>query len=223
MTDRLSISQNVNGRTGQDNDFIEDLVKQVPAASPKPSLEADYLSDVEELRAPPESELAAGPDFDTVTVRKPKKNDVIFVHPEWRFEAFMLMPAEGEKEYTEAVLPAIARRFKRVCRRARLVPYADSDNNLYLWVIVLEDASGKLNDYSDSALKCIRKSAGKWCRYEADTKAQRYRYYLMPDKEPPEWPSGGMADLVKVGFRESTVRDAELVRSRQGRPGDDEE
>jgi hypothetical protein len=222
----------VNGSTGDGNtdstnsdskpaalpdiDLAE--LRAEPASLPKLSVEADF--DLEALRAGPEAETTASPDFDTVEVRKPKKTTFIYLHSEWRIDMYLLLPDETERRYTHAVLPDVARKFPKICRKHTLVPYADRENGMYLWPIPLEDATGNLNDYSRSALKRVCQGAGQWCRYEADLAHQRYAMYIQHEQiAAPEWPAGGLSHLVKAAFQGNIIANAgaEILRQRMGR------
>jgi hypothetical protein len=189
-----------------------------PATSKKLSVEADY--DLETLRAGPDAEATAEPDFDTVVVEKPKKTMFVNVHPEWRFDAWVLLPEESEWQFTHLLVPGVAKRFPQICRRVRLAPYADRENGMYLWPLLLEDSSGTLSKISSSALGRVQQGAGQWCRYEAFSKKQRYNLYFAEDQiPPPEWPAEGLSRLVKAAFQGHIIANtgAEILRQRLGR------
>jgi hypothetical protein len=219
--DKSKITQsNINGNGPAqlpDIDLAE--LRAEPTAPSKLSVEADF--DLNALRAGPDAEAISTPDFDTVLAEKPKKTSFVYVHREWRIELFLLLLDEGESRYTHVLLPSVARKFPQICRKAMLVPYADRENGLYLWPILLEDSAGKLNSYSESALERVRQGAGQWFRYAADRVHQRYNIYAAHEQAAaPEWPAGGLADLVKAAFRGGIIAnaDAEILRQRLGRP-----
>jgi hypothetical protein len=200
-------------------DFSLDELR-VEAPPRKLSVEADF--DLDALRAGSDAEVAAAPDFNTVEVRKPKSTWCIYVPPEWRIDMYLLQPDEAARGvYTHALLPKIARMLPpRICRKYRLVPYADRENAVFLWPIVLENATGELNSYSDSALRRLIQGAGQWCWYEADQAHQRYKLEIAHEQiAPPEWPASGLEHLVKAAFRGSVISDmnAEILRQRMGK------
>jgi hypothetical protein len=196
-----------------------DALRAEPAAPPKSSVEADY--DLDALRAGPDAAATATPDFDTVLVEKPKRMKYVYVHPEYRIDVFLLLPDEAEWQYTYLLLPDVARRFPDICRKATLIPYADKENVFYLWPILLEDATGRLNSYSESALERVSQGAGQWYRYQADLAHQRYNIFASPEEiAAPVWPTGGLSHLVKAAFRGGIIANAsaEVLRQRLGRP-----
>jgi hypothetical protein len=199
---------------------LAELQAEPAVSSRQLSVEADY--DLNALRAGPEAEVVVQPDFDTVVVDKPKKTWFVFVHLEWRIEVFLLLPDDSGRQYTHLLAPKVAALFPEICRRARLIPYADRENGLYLWPILLEGADGKLNGYSQSALDRVAQGAGQWARYDTDLARQRYRiYYAHKQSAAPEWPAEGLPRLVKGAFRGNiiTSADAEILHQRMGRPG----
>jgi hypothetical protein len=195
------------------------VLQAEPAAPRKLSVETDF--DLEALRAGPDAEAVVRPDFDSVMVDKPKKTMYVYVHPEWRIEAYLLEPEETERQYTHLLLPNVAHHYPQICRKAMLAPYADRENGMYLLPVLLEDAAGNLNKYSRSLLERIRQGAGQWCRYRENTVHQRYdMFYAEEQVGPPEWPAGGLSHLVNAAFRGNIVTNTntEILRRRLGRP-----
>jgi hypothetical protein len=148
---------------------------------------------------------------------------VVFAHPEWRMELYLLIPEDvrgRERIFRYAVAPAVAEKFPRFCRRVELIPYANKDGELFLWPILLESAlTGEMSDYSTSLRARIRQGRGQWCRYETDSKRPRYLLYRQAgQKEAPEWPEGGIRQMVKAAFRGHVITSvsAEALQERIG-------
>jgi hypothetical protein len=186
-----------------------------PAAK-HPSVTADF--NFEELRAPSGPVIPEGPDLSDVTAQRPRGTEVIYVHPEWRFELYVIPPGRQEPFY--AVKPDIAKKHLQICRKALIVPYADRSNQLFLWPILLENQSGSINEYSRSALARVEQGAGKWCQYEADLNKQKYRLIEAEVQQgAPDWPPEGLAYMVKCAFEDRIIGDSEheKLRLRRGK------
>jgi hypothetical protein len=89
-----------------------------------------------------------------------------------------------------------------------LVPYASKAGNFYLWAILLEDRSGRVSDYSESAQQRVSEARGRWCRFEADLDNKSYRLYAAAEQpELPQWPQPGFEYLIHKAFAGRTILD----------------
>jgi hypothetical protein len=177
-------------------------------AAPLPSSDVLNDFDIEEFRADTSMPVSQPvEDSRTVLVMKPKSLQPVYIHPHWKMGLYLL-PAEFGKRDAHLVLPKVAQRCPKQCRWYMARAYADQNGNFYLWPIPLENKTGKPNTFVESALRQIDLSIGKWCHFETNMDIKVYEAHAMIDQPPaPNWPDGGIENLVKLAFRDRIIRD----------------
>ncbi len=141
----------------------------------KPFVTEDF--NLEELRA--HSSPTGAPSLsgsDTVRIDKPNRWRFVYVHPSWR-EILNVIPAD-EKRKAYAVSQSVAEQFPQFCRAALIVPYASQHGNYFLWPVLLENRTGRISDFSDSAIQRVQEANGRWVRFEADMDNRSYHLYV---------------------------------------------
>jgi hypothetical protein len=191
---------------------------------PAPTSDVTDDFDLDSFRASPEPLVApVNEGVAAARVRKPRGTDFVFMHPEWR-ELIWVIPDDFERRReAHLVLPAIAARHLDICRKVLLVPYCSDDNNYYLWPVLQEDASGRINGFNKSAMQQIARSKGRWSQFVANMGNQSYTLYDMTDqREAPTWPAGGIRFLIKTAFEDRIIaaHDHPLFRQLRGRKVD---
>jgi hypothetical protein len=181
---------------------------------------ADF--DLDAIKAD-ESETPAAPELPAVGVKRPKRLEVVYVHPSWRLEVWILPPLDQRNDPTYLVMPSVAKlpqHKNTICRRALIVPYADGEGRLFLWPILLEDHTGSINKYSRSAMGRVEEGAGQWCFYQADQVGQGYKRIVAEvQRDAPEWPAEGFQYMVRSAFEDRLIgaADHEALRRLRGK------
>jgi hypothetical protein len=171
--------------------------------------------DLKKLRArsgPSAASSSSGSD--TVRLEKPNKMRFVFVHPTWREELYIIPADEKRKPYL--VVADVAEQFPQFCRAALIVPYASQHNNWFLWPILLEDRTGRISDFSESAIQRVHEANGRWARFEANLDNRSYELYVAAEqREPPKWPSGGIEYLIRRAFEDRIITNIQHLVIRQ--------
>jgi hypothetical protein len=183
----------------------------------RPSVVEDFDLNAFRTDSDIEEPIEGETEVDTVRVEKPNRMEYVYIHPEWHDTLHIIPPSDKRK--TCLVTPAVAKRHAEFCRKAFVVPYGSKAGNFYLWAILLEDKSGRVSDYAESALGRIEQGRGQWCRFEADLDNRSYRLYrAIEQKEPPQWPAQGLDFLVLKAFEGRMIADDnhEIIRQLVG-------
>jgi hypothetical protein len=176
----------------------------VPAAPPAINQEFD----LESFRADPGPVVVpVESGIDAVRVEKPRRMEFVFVHPEWRDYIFVILSDFKKKQEAHLVAPKVAVVYPQICRKVLIVPYADMNNNYFLWPILQEDMSGRINEFNRSAMRRAAQAAGHWCQFEANLGNQTYNLYAAVDpREAPQWPPEELTFLIRKAIVSSPRR-----------------
>jgi hypothetical protein len=190
---------------GNPNSTTVDFESKSSSASTQPFLVTDDF-DLAKLRARSDTPAASpAPASDTVRIEKPNRMRFVYVHPDWR-EVLYIIPAD-EKRKTHLVYSDVAKRFPQFCRATLIVPYASKHGNWFLWPILLEDRTGRISDYSDSAIQRVQEANGRWVRFEANLDNRSYEMYVATEQQdPPADPAGGFGYLIRRALEDRIIR-----------------
>jgi hypothetical protein len=137
----------------------------------------------------------------TVPVRKPPKQQYIFVRPgdEWRGDFGMVELKEDREFYL--VDPTILPELMNECVPYTIVVYAFRGGGVGLWPIRLPGEDGKTNDWWDSARELATDFEAKWIRVVANMTLGAYEgFAAIGNLGEPEWPAYSFGELIELAF-----------------------
>jgi hypothetical protein len=135
-----------------------------------------------------------------VEVRKPHKQQWIYIYPEAEWRAPVALYEDEENRTTYAVTPEIEPEMLGDVVRKWLVTYGTRHGTTNLWPIKMPDETGWLDQANQSALRIVNDHAGKWIRVV--WKKPFYEFIESTIQlPPPERPAGGFGELVAKAFK----------------------
>jgi hypothetical protein len=234
---RTKVSQQTGQMPDSSAALLTNVNGPVPIPDPAPVSDSAPPLDIDALAVPaPVSTVTEDFDVDSfiapsapvaipvdsgvseVRVRKPGK-EFVYVHPKERADVYIIPEDFKRRQDAHLILPRIAAIYPDVCRHAILVPFC-ADDNFFLWPILQEDQTGRINEFNRSAMAQIVRSIGKWVRFQANMGNQSYSLFeAIEQREAPTWPPGGIKFLIGKAFRDRivTAKDDPLLQRIRGR------
>jgi hypothetical protein len=157
----------------------------------------------------------------TVPVRKPHKTEWFRVRPgeEWRMET-TIFETEGVDRAAYLVAPDLRDEFGNSLAVVLLLLCVNRAGDPFLWRIKLPNADGRMNPWSESALRAAAVAEQRWCRLEPNMGAGCYDLYETASEwTEPKWPDVLYRDLLRLAFRDRFIdsTDHVLLRDLRGR------
>jgi hypothetical protein len=156
----------------------------------------------------------------TVPVRKPHKTEWFRVRPgeEWRIET-TIFETEGVDRAAYLVAPDLRDEFGNSLAVVLLLLCVNRAGDPFLWRIKLPNADGRMNPWSESALRAAAVAEQRWCRLEPNMGAGCYDLYETASEwTEPKWPEVSYRDLLRIAFRDRLIdsTDHVLLRDLRG-------
>jgi hypothetical protein len=214
------VRPDANGEGAPDTSFEPAEFAGEPPAAPPP---ADEFSR-ESLRLNQNLTTALGlqKHVHTVTVDKPPPAVWFRVHDgeDMVFDTMLLHvkdgPHRGVYQLPQRLMPLMSG--ERMFKPTRLVLCVTTQGALYLWPLRLPDASGRTDDWMDSALAICEQARTQWVRrVSGDT---GYVSMTTDAKIPdPVWPDKTFDELLEMAFKKKRIKsesDPVLKHLREG-------
>jgi hypothetical protein len=209
-------------------DFVE-------PASPSPVAQTYKAEDlVSEDDSP-----SAGTRVDTeIEIVRVGKTDRFVAYLPVSYFGWIIPEDRDSRRPAHLVAPNIAKAHKSICRRVRFAFYVDPDRNFGTWPILLEDKSGRVNEWNLSALAKVdmalddsAKGICQWHSIRTNGEGQPKGYGLWRADEAeelgtPAWPTDGMHSLndvakllLNIAFKDRIIADEnhEVLRKQRGK------
>lgn len=149
----------------------------------------------------------------TVPVRKPNRTEWFRVRPgeSWRIET-TIFETEGADRAVYLVTPALRDDFGSSIAIVTLLLCVNRAGDPFLWRIKLPNADGRMNPWSESALRAAAVAEQRWCRLDSNMGAGRYDLYeTASDWAEPKWPEMSFRHLLRIAFRDRLIDSADHV------------
>lgn len=170
-----------------------------PGATPDPF-------DLEALKLPQNfaDGLGVKKILTTVRVRKPNRQWFIRCHPTMRLETTVVELKDDDETYL--VSAAMREELLEEVVAKVLILSMTRQGNPFIWPIRLPDSTGRLDEWSRSAIEAARHAETRWVRVAADRHAGCYQVHMADGNFPePEWPDKPLVDLLRIAFRDRYI------------------
>ena len=170
-----------------------------------PGQKAPDPFDVEALRLPPSFVETAGVKkiLSTVPVRKPHRQEWIWVHPSEAYRGnFATIHLEEDGEFY-ILTPTVAREITEETISVTIYTVMNRNGVLFLWPVKIPNTDGRGQQWHSSAHEAAEVAMGRWVRVRAnrDLGAYEHAFTDNPTSDtPPTWPELSFHELLKLGF-----------------------
>ena len=162
--------------------------------------------DLESLRLPQNFADGLGVKklLTTVRVRKPNRQWFIRCHPTMRLETAVVELKDDDETYL--VAPSMRDELIEEVVAKVLILSMTRQGHPFIWPIRLPDSTGRIDDWSRSAIEAAKHAETRWVRVAADRHAGCYQVYeAAGDFAEPEWPDKPLQDLLRIAFRDRVI------------------
>ncbi len=181
--------------------------KLAPAPIPEtPKVEAPDPFDLARLRVPTdyESDAAVKKLLTTVPVRRPHRQEWIWVHPSELYrEVLMAVELKEEREVYLAP-PHIAQELPGEIQRRMLYTVQNASRVTFLWPVKVAAPGERLDPWSTSAHEAAAKAMQERIRLVANRSLGAYET-IVTENQPvgfePRWPEVSFQELIRLAFR----------------------
>lgn len=145
----------------------------------------------------------------TVSVRKPKRQEFVRVHPDpaWHLEAALLEAEEDRESYL--VVAALQKTLIQEVQPVDLVTTINRSGEIFLWPVKRSKGSKRDNAWITSAQQGALVAQKFWVRVSGNRELAAYDVMRAAAHYPePEWPGDWtFADLLKLAFKDHVIQD----------------
>jgi hypothetical protein len=155
----------------------------------------------------------------TVPVRKPKKQEFVYVHPDPQFRLTPLAIIEDEDREVYVVPPVVAQQLPGEFKVVTLFLAINRQGVVFLWPVPLPAPDGKYNEWHRSQMEAAERATKGWHRVTANMSLGAYEIReATSDLPKPVWPELSFEEIFKVAFRNHIVDriDHPLVQKLRG-------
>jgi hypothetical protein len=146
-----------------------------------------------------------------IRVGRPPRASFFRVHPDHEYTwSVHIIEDDENRDQPYIVAPAIAEALgEGLAVRKAIALAMTRQGGLFLWTVRLPDSSGRLDNWSTTALEALKHARSNWTRLVA---SQAERCYIVsqpanPSAIPePIWPDISMAEAVDKAFRDRIIR-----------------
>jgi hypothetical protein len=189
-------------------------ITPTPQPIPPPESEASKVEtavapdpfDLDRLRVPVDYEADAGVRklLTTVPVRRPNRQEWIWVHPSESYrETFMCVELKEEGEIYIA-FPHVAKELPGEIQRRTIYTAQNASRVTFLWPVKVSAPGERLDTWSTSAHEAAAKAMHQRIRLSANRSLGAYET-LVTESQPigfePKWPEASFQELIKLAFR----------------------
>jgi hypothetical protein len=206
---------NGNGRTPPtpSDPFAPEALRQAAATPADPF-------DLEALRLPQNFSDGLGVKkvLVTLAVRKPGPQWFFRTHPTMRMQAAVI-EIKDENE-THLVAGTLLDQLVEEVTIKELVLAITRQGNPFIWPLRLPDSTGRLDDWSRSAIEAAKHAEKVWTRMQSNRHAGCYQVSEATGIFPePVWPDKPLIDLLRVAFKGRFIDsvDHPVIAQLQGR------
>jgi hypothetical protein len=153
-----------------------------------------------------------------ITVRRPKGDEWIRVHPEYRVNTWIHKPSSKPNELYY-VVPAVVDTLRKQVKLTSLYYTINSQGVTFLWPVTVDDPD-RTNDYLTTAHTAAERAIREWTQLVSNQQAGRYDIFLPEGVIPdPEWPEFSFQEIIDAAFAKRTIDSAEhaVVKHLRGR------
>ena len=147
----------------------------------------------------------------SIPVRKPSREWWIRAHPseEYRLYTMILELKDGNEIYLVDPTLWDALEGEPCCGPRLLVTCVNRQGTLFLWPLRQADASGKIDEWSQSALEACSLATDAWTRVTANVNRGAYdpSTPVHADLGVPKWPELSMEQILKIAFKNRHITD----------------
>jgi hypothetical protein len=181
--------------------------------------------DVEALRLSQDFEEMAGVRrlLTTVPVRKPHKQEWIWVHPDPDYHGtFAVIELKEDREYY-LITPQIARELPDELTRVTIFTAINGSNVIFLWPVKLPAPDGRINEWHESARAAAELGMTQRIQVRANMALGAYETSVSSHQGPafhPKWPDQPFKELLRIAFKNGRLissLDHPVVKTLQGR------
>lgn len=154
------------------------------------------------------TQLGVKKELLTVPVKKPAKAWFVRTHPD---EAYRVSTAVLELKEDRETYIVDQHLWSELASEALFSPRAlitaiNRQGVLFIWPIRLPDATGKINEWSRSALEAAGLAAQRWIRVSSNMSLVAYEVVSATgDLAEPEWPDLSFRDILSIAFKDRRI------------------
>lgn len=141
-----------------------------------------------------------------VPIRKPSREWFVRVKPgpDDRFQTSVLQLKEEGEIYL--VDPDLWGELAGELVSMLFVTAINRQGVVFLWPVRMADSTGRMNSWSESALRAISVAEDQWVRLTADRSLAGYRVSVATAELPkPKWPAATLDDLYRIAFQHKRI------------------
>jgi len=141
-----------------------------------------------------------------ITPKKPHRQEILQVHPNWQFVTYLLDWREISELYLvmQSIWPYIADE----CKKVVLFLYVTNAGRYGLWPIKLPEDGDSLDSYSKTARRAAELCMGEWRRVYTDRRIRQYKTRateLCESLPAPQWPDLSDEQLIGLAFEDRII------------------
>jgi hypothetical protein len=195
-----------------DSESIVEKVSPSTNGQPEPPAAAPDPFDVNRLRLSQDFAAVCGVKKHRLTIKvaKPSKEWFVRTHPDpaYRVQTAVLELKDDKDRPIYWVDPSIWPHLVDEPTFGPRVLYTaiNRQRDLFFWPVRLPGIDGKLDDWSESAIKAAEMAKTSWVRVVAKMSLGAYEVFEATATVPePEWPTEPVADLLRVAFKSKLI------------------
>jgi hypothetical protein len=153
----------------------------------------------------------------TVPVRKPNREWFVRTHPD---PAYQLKTAVIEIQHPDEIYLVKQDLWEALAGESTfttklLILTVNRQHTAFFWPIRLPDPSGRVDNWSQSALSAAQLAMQRWVRVTSDMSLGAYSVLYADYDADPVWPERTMGELLKVAFRDRYIDTSDHIILRQ--------
>ncbi len=167
------------------------------------------VSILEQIRLPQnyQQTLCVEPIVLMMPLRKPSRHEFIRVHPDAdRQVVVAALKLKIERDETYVLAPAIAEAFPGEATPMQLRQAITRDGVSFLWPLRLPGEDGRLDAWSESALRAAKAAEHQWVSVRSNQYARHYDAVgAKADLGEPQWPARTFEELLKLALKDLLI------------------
>ncbi len=164
----------------------------------------NFLPDLDSLRLTQDFESVVGAKkiLATIPVRKPDRQSWIRVHANPEMKLVTAVYECKEERATYLVDPSLWNELQGELIPKTIFVAIDTLGTLFLWLIKMPGADGRLDDWNLSAMKGAFDAQQQWVRVAANLAKGAYDIFHGSMQRPePQWPEMTFRELLQIAFK----------------------
>jgi hypothetical protein len=177
------------------------------------------FANLKALEVTPTAQIGAREILSTVSVRKPKNNEFVRVHPEPKNSLTTIVFEDKDEGETYLITPGIRPLMIAGAAVKMLTLTVNQMGVPFIWPVPVDDEHSRKNAWNESARAGYHKAKTDWVKLVGDRAAGHYRLYIAEGDLPaPRWPERTFAELLAIAFQNRMIEteDHPILKAMRG-------